>query len=63
MRPVTLGVNGETRLASESACGTSWPAGFPSTMPDEVVLSCARYQGSRLARFSRLLAADRSAVA
>jgi NAD(P)H dehydrogenase (quinone) len=43
--------------------GTSWPAGFPSTMPDDVVLACARYQGGRLARFSRLLAADRAAVA
>ncbi|WP_088288243.1 NAD(P)H:quinone oxidoreductase [Kineosporia sp. A_224] len=36
--------------------GTSWPAGFPSTMPDETVLACARYQGRRLARFARVLA-------
>ena len=43
--------------------GTSWPAGFPSTMPDEVTLACARYQGGRLARFSALLAADRQALA
>ena len=42
--------------------GTSWPAGFPSTMPDDVTLACARYQGGRLARFSALLAADREAL-
>jgi len=36
--------------------GTSWPAGFPSTPPDEVTLVCARYQGARLARFAALLA-------
>jgi NAD(P)H dehydrogenase (quinone) len=36
--------------------GTSWPAGFPSAMPDEVTLNCARYQGSRLARFAEALA-------
>jgi NAD(P)H dehydrogenase (quinone) len=40
--------------------GTSWPAGFPSAMPDEVTLSCARYQGSRLARFARTLASHRA---
>jgi NAD(P)H dehydrogenase (quinone) len=40
--------------------GTSWPAGFPSTMPDEPVLNCARYQGSRLAHFAAALAAVRS---
>ena len=40
--------------------GTSWPAGFPSTMPDEAVLACARYQGSRLARFARVLASARA---
>jgi NAD(P)H dehydrogenase (quinone) len=39
--------------------GTSWPAGFPSTMPDETVLACARYQGQRLARFAEVLAAAR----
>jgi NAD(P)H dehydrogenase (quinone) len=37
--------------------GTSWPAGFPSTAPDDVTLDCARYQGVRLARFATLLAA------
>ena len=40
--------------------GTSWPAGFPSTMPDDTVLACARYQGRRLARFATLLAAERA---
>jgi NAD(P)H dehydrogenase (quinone) len=39
--------------------GTSWPAGFPSTMPDDVTLDCARYQGRRLARFAGVLAAAR----
>jgi NAD(P)H dehydrogenase (quinone) len=39
--------------------GTSWPAGFPSTMPDETVLACARHQGHRLARFAEVLAAAR----
>lgn len=43
--------------------GTSWPAGFPSAMPDEVTLSCARYQGSRLARFAQTLAAHRAVAA
>ncbi|MFI0454174.1 NAD(P)H:quinone oxidoreductase [Actinomadura sp. 6N118] len=42
--------------------GTSWPAGFPSTMPDEVTLSCARYQGERLAKFAALLASARVAM-
>jgi NAD(P)H dehydrogenase (quinone) len=36
--------------------GTSWPAGFPSTPPDDTALSCARFQGARLARFATLLA-------
>jgi NAD(P)H dehydrogenase (quinone) len=40
--------------------GTSWPAGYPSTMPDKTVLDCARYQGRRLARFTEVLAAARS---
>lgn len=40
--------------------GTSWPAGYPSTMPDKAVLECARYQGRRLARFAEALAAARS---
>ncbi|HEY6795087.1 MAG TPA: NAD(P)H:quinone oxidoreductase [Kineosporiaceae bacterium] len=39
--------------------GTSWPAGFPSTMPDEAALTCARYQGTRLAHFTQVLAAAR----
>jgi NAD(P)H dehydrogenase (quinone) len=43
--------------------GTSWPAGFPSAMPDEVTLDCARYQGTRLARFAGVLAAHRAAAA
>jgi NAD(P)H dehydrogenase (quinone) len=43
--------------------GSSWPAGFPSTMPDDVTLACARYQGGRLTRFSALLAAGREALA
>ena len=43
--------------------GTSWPAGFPSAMPDEVTLDCARYQGARLARFAEVLAAHRAAAA
>lgn len=42
--------------------GTSWPAGFPSTMPDDITLACARYQGGRLTRFSRALVADRLAL-
>jgi NAD(P)H dehydrogenase (quinone) len=36
--------------------GTSWPAGFPSAAPDATVLECARHQGRRLARFTRVLA-------
>ena len=40
--------------------GTSWPAGFPSTMPDETTLDCARYQGRRLAHFAEVLAAARA---
>ncbi|HZR50562.1 MAG TPA: NAD(P)H:quinone oxidoreductase [Streptosporangiaceae bacterium] len=43
--------------------GTSWPAGFPSAMPDAVTLDCARYQGARLARFAAVLAAHRAAAA
>lgn len=43
--------------------GTSWPAGYPSTMPDETVLECARYQGRRLVRFAELLAPARDASA
>ncbi|MFI7298900.1 NAD(P)H:quinone oxidoreductase [Streptomyces sp. NPDC050121] len=43
--------------------GTSWPAGFPSTMPDDVTLECARFQGARLARFAVALAAARHVAA
>jgi len=42
--------------------GTSWPAGFPSTMPDEATLACAHYQGARLARFAKVLSASRAAA-
>jgi len=42
--------------------GTSWPAGFPSKMPDDVTLACARYQGSRLARFAELLSVAHAAA-
>jgi NAD(P)H dehydrogenase (quinone) len=40
--------------------GTSWPAGYPSAMPDKAVLECARYQGRRLARFTEVLTAARA---
>jgi NAD(P)H dehydrogenase (quinone) len=40
--------------------GTSWPAGFPSAMPDETVLECARHQGRRLAHFAEVLSAARA---
>jgi NAD(P)H dehydrogenase (quinone) len=40
--------------------GTSWPAGFPSTMPDETTLECARHQGRRLAHFAEVLSATRA---
>ena len=43
--------------------GTSWPAGFPSAMPDETTLACARYQGARLARFAAALAPTRTSLA
>jgi NAD(P)H dehydrogenase (quinone) len=43
--------------------GTSWPAGFPSTMPDETTLACARYQGARLARFAAALVPARAQLA
>jgi NAD(P)H dehydrogenase (quinone) len=42
--------------------GTSWPAGFPSTMPDQVTLDCAHYQGRRLAHFAQALSAARVAA-
>ena len=42
--------------------GTSWPAGFPSTMPDDTTLDCARYQGRRLARFAKTLAGQHATV-
>jgi len=40
--------------------GTSWPAGFPSAMPDETTLECARHQGRRLAHFAEVLSATRA---
>jgi len=40
--------------------GTSWPAGFPSSMPDETTLECARHQGRRLAHFAQILSAART---
>jgi NAD(P)H dehydrogenase (quinone) len=43
--------------------GTSWAAGFPSSMPDDATLACARYQGVRLAGFSATLAGHRRAAA
>ena len=43
--------------------GTSWPAGFPSAMPAETTLSCARYQGARLVRFAAALAPARTSLA
>ena len=43
--------------------GTSWPAGYPSVMPDEITLACARYQGARLARFATALAPARTTLA
>lgn len=42
--------------------GTSWPAGFPSTMPDETTLECARYQGRRLAHFAEVLSSVRASA-
>jgi len=42
--------------------GTSWPAGFPSTMPDETTLACAHYQGRRLAQFAEALRGTRAAA-
>jgi NAD(P)H dehydrogenase (quinone) len=43
--------------------GTSWPAGFPSTMPDQAALDCARYQGRRLTSFAAALAPVRPGAA
>ncbi|TGD88594.1 NAD(P)H:quinone oxidoreductase [Mycolicibacterium sp. CH28] len=40
--------------------GTSWSAGFPSTLPDEATLEAARYQGRRLAHFTTALASVRA---
>jgi NAD(P)H dehydrogenase (quinone) len=57
---VPLGYTDDTVYAAGgNPYGTSWPAGFPSTMPDETVLACARHQGQRLARFAEVLAAAR----
>ena len=58
---VPVGYTDDTVYASGgNPYGTSWPAGFPSSMPDEATLAAARYQGSRLAHFARVLAAAKS---
>jgi NAD(P)H dehydrogenase (quinone) len=60
---VPVGYTDDTVYASGgNPYGTSWPAGFPSAMPDEATLAVARYQGSRLAHFTRVLAAAKSEV-
>lgn len=60
---VPVGYTDDTVYASGgNPYGTSWPAGFPSAMPDESTLAAARYQGSRLAHFTRVLAAAKSDV-
>ncbi|MFF7394390.1 NAD(P)H:quinone oxidoreductase [Streptomyces scabiei] len=54
---VPLGYTDDAVYASGgNPYGTSWPAGFPSILPDETALACARFQGARLARFTTLLA-------
>ncbi|MGJ5830148.1 NAD(P)H:quinone oxidoreductase [Streptomyces ossamyceticus] len=54
---VPLGYTDDVVYASGgNPYGTSWPAGFPSTPPDDTALACARFQGARLARFATLLA-------
>lgn len=42
--------------------GTSWPAGFPSSPPDDTVLACARHQGRRLTAIARALVNSRALV-
>lgn len=60
---VPVGYTDDTVYASGgNPYGTSWAAGFPSSLPDEATLASARYQGSRLAHFASVLAAARSEV-
>ncbi|KQY04466.1 NAD(P)H dehydrogenase [Mycobacterium sp. Root135] len=60
---VPVGYTDDTVYASGgNPYGTSWAAGFPSSMPDEATLASARYQGSRLAHFTSVLAAAKSQV-
>ena len=60
---VPVGYTDDTVYASGgNPYGTSWPAGFPSALPDEDTLAAARYQGSRLAHFASVLAAAKSEV-
>lgn len=42
--------------------GTSWLAGFPSTMRAQTVLDCARDLDPRLTRFAEVLAEARAEV-
>lgn len=60
---VPLGYTDVVYAAGGNPYGTSWPAGFPSTMPDDAVLDCARFQGRRLARFAEVLAGARTEAA
>ncbi|MEV4974751.1 NAD(P)H:quinone oxidoreductase [Streptomyces scopuliridis] len=61
---VPLGYTDESVYAAGgNPYGTSWPAGFPSSPPDEITLNCARFQGVRLARFAALLAPARAEAA
>jgi NAD(P)H dehydrogenase (quinone) len=60
---VPVGYTDDTVYASGgNPYGTSWAAGFPSSLPDEATLASARYQGSRLAHFTSVLAAAKSQV-
>lgn len=60
---VPVGYTDDTVYASGgNPYGTSWAAGFPSSLPDEATLASARYQGGRLAHFTKVLAAAKSEV-
>ena len=60
---VPVGYTDDTVYASGgNPYGTSWAAGFPSSLPNEATLASARYQGSRLAHFTSVLAAAKSEV-
>lgn len=60
---VPVGYTDDTVYASGgNPYGTSWAAGFPSSLPDDATLASARYQGSRLAHFTTVLAAAKSEV-